>query len=203
MTNNKTADIFRWAARVLTLTVIALVLWWLFFTEKDNHLEVAVDERINATPQQIESIRAIGEWEFLSITDEELVDTIRRGLFSDDHLVRIYYGTLRLGINLHKAPDGWLTARGDSVVALLPPVELLDHDFIDETRTKAFFESGRWTPNDREALYHKARRQMMAHSLTATNLESARLNADAQFRRMLKAMGYQNITIKFQEDGKH
>lgn len=185
-------NILKWVVRTLLLVVVILVLWWLLFAEKDNHIAIEVDDGIDVTPQQIESIRAIGQWEFLSITTEELVDTVRKGLFSDDHLARIYYGTLRLGVDMSRAQ---LEARGDTVVATLPRVTLLDPNFIDEARTKAFFESGSWKPAAREALYRKARRQMLKHSLTRENLTTARQNADAQLRQLLRSMGYNNITI--------
>ena len=185
-------NILKWVVRTLLLVVVILVLWWLLFAEKDNHIAIEVDDGIDVTPQQIESIRAIGQWEFLSISTEELVDTVRKGLISDDHLARIYYGTLRLGVDMSRAQ---LEARGDTVVATLPRVTLLDSNFIDEARTKAFFESGNWKPAAREALYRKARRQMLKHSLTRENLATARQNADAQLRQLLRSMGYNNITI--------
>ena len=190
-------QILQLVVKVLVLLAIILVLWWLLFTEKDNHLSLEVNSDINVTPEQIQRIKAIGEWEFLSISDEELVDTVRKGLFKDDQLVRIYYGTLRLGVNLQHVKDGWIKTQGDTVSVTLPKVGLLDEQFIDEARTKAFYESGKWSPKDREALYHKARRQMKAHCLTPQNLKSAENNADTQFRRMMKAMGYNNITIRF------
>ena len=190
-------QILQLVVKVLVLLAIILVLWWLLFTEKDNHLSLEVNSDINVTPEQIQRIKAIGDWEFLSISDEELVDTVRKGLFKDDQLVRIYYGTLRLGVNLQHVKDGWIKTQGDTVSVTLPKVGLLDEHFIDEARTKAFYESGKWTPKDREALYHKAHRQMKAHCLTPQNLKSAENNADTQFRRMMKAMGYNNITIRF------
>ena len=185
--------------KALVLVVILIVLWWLLFTEKDNHVGLEVNDSIGVTPEQIQSIRDVGEWEFLSISDEELVDTVRKGLFTDDHLVRIYYGTLRLGVDLRKTKKGWIKTQGDTVVVTLPKVGLLDKDFIDEARTKAFYESGKWTARDREALYRKARRRMLAHALTPQNLQSAEDNADVQFRRMMKAMGYNNITVTFEK----
>ena len=192
-------QILQLVVKVLVLVAIILVLWWLLFTEKDNHLSLEVNSDINVTPEQIQRIKAIGEWEFLSISDEELVDTVRKGLFKDDQLVRIYYGTLRIGVNLQHVKDGWIKTQGDSISVTLPKVGLLDEQFIDEARTKAFYESGKWTPKDREALYHKARRQMKAHCLTPQNLKSAENNADTQFRRMMKAMGYNNIIIRFEQ----
>ena len=185
--------------KALVLVAIIIVLWWLLFTEKDNHVSIKVDDGINITPEQIQSIRDIGQWEFLSVSNEELVDTIRKGIFSNDQLVRIYYGTLRIGVDLSKTKPGWLSAHGDTVVVKLPKVGLLDKEFIDETRTKAFYESGRWTARDREALYRKAQRQMLGHALTKQNLKTAEANAEEQMRHLLQAMGYNNITITFEK----
>lgn len=196
MENDK-INILRLAVRILVLIAVILVLWWLLFAEKNNHIGLQVDDDINVTPEQILSVHQIGEWEFLSVSDEELVDTVRKGLLRDDRLVRIYYGTVRIGIDMGKVKDGWIQARNDSIVVRLPRVGLLDNDFIDEARTKAFHESGKWTAADREALYRKAHRQMLAHCLTPGNLRTAEQNADAQIRRMMKAMGYNNIVVQF------
>ena len=185
--------------KALALVAIIVFLWWLLIAEKDNHVKVEVDDGINITPEQIQRIRDIGQWEFLSISNEELVDTVRKGVFSDDQLVRIYYGTPRLGIDLSKTKKNWITAHGDTVVVRLPKVGLLDKEFIDETRTRAFYESGRWTARDREALYRKARRQMMSHALTKENLKAAEANAEYEMRRMMSAMGFNNITVKFEK----
>lgn len=184
--------------KILALTAFILVFVWLVFFEKNNTIELGVDDRIGDTPTQIESMRAIGEWEFLSVSNEELVDTVRKGLFSDDHLVRIYYGTLRLGINMHQARPHWLTVSGDTATAVLPKVGLLDKNFIDEARTKSFYESGSWQESDREALYKKAYRMMLQRCMTPTNLKAAEENAEAQFRKMLLTLGYKNVIIKFE-----
>lgn len=188
---------------MLILVLVAVLLVWggLVWTCRavdQTEVTVEVDQQINITPQQIESIKAIGEWEFLSVSAEELVDTIRKGIFRDDELVRIYHGTLRLGINMHKVKPGWLQAAGDSVKVTLPAVGLLDKDFIDEARTKPFYEVGSWKPADREALYKKARRQMLTHCLTKENLQAAQVNGEAQFRSMMRSMGYKHVTITFE-----
>lgn len=184
--------------KILALTAFILVFVWLVFFEKNNTIELGVDDRIGDTPTQIESMKAIGEWEFLSVSNEELVDTVRKGLLSDDHLVRIYYGTLRLGINMHQARPHWLTVSGDTATAVLPKVGLLDKNFIDEARTKSFYESGSWQESDREALYKKAYRMMLQRCMTPSNLKAAEENAEAQFRKMLLALGYKNVIIKFE-----
>lgn len=174
-----------------------VLLTWLVQSVKKTEVSIDVNEQINVTPEQIESIKAIGEWEFLAIADEELVDTVRKGIFSDDHLVRIYYGTVRLGINMHQVEPGWIKASGDSIEVTLPKIGLLDRDFIDEARTKSFHESGRWKPEAREALYKKAYQKMLRHCVTPENIRSAQQNGDAQFRHMMKTMGYEHIKIQW------
>lgn len=179
--------------------VVVLLAVWLYRSLSDARLEMGADDSIGLTPTQIESIKAVGEWEFLSISTEELIDTTRKRLFRDDQLVRIYYGTLRLGVNMKNVKPGWIQQRNDTLFLTLPKVGLLDRDFIDEARTKSFFESGTWKAEDREALYKQAYRKMIAHCLTPTNLNTAEENARESFRKMLRSMGYKNIDIKFKK----
>ena len=51
----------------------------------------------------------------------------------------------------------------------------------------------------REALYKKARRQMLTHCLTKENLQAAQVNGEAQFRSMMRSMGYKHVTITFEK----
>ena len=182
---------------IIAVAVIAciIVLWWLKGCMSKTELSLDVDQSINITPQQITSIKAIGEWEFLAVNSEELVDTVRKGFISDDHLARIYYGTVRLGINMHQVEPRWIVATGDSITVTLPQPGLLDKDFIDEARTKSFYESGKWSHQDREKLYQKAYRQMLNHSMTKENLQHARENGEEQFRRMMKTMGFEHVNV--------
>ena len=150
----------KWKYKIIALLAVVLIVViavvWLVRQVGQTEVTVSVDEKIGITPEQIVSMKSIGEWEFLSIADEELVDTTRKGMLSDDHLVRIYYGTVRLGINMHQVAPHWIRTMGDSVDVTLPKVGLLDRDFIDEARTRSFYESGKWSHSDREALYLKA-----------------------------------------------
>lgn len=186
-------------ALIAAAVVIVAGVVWLFHQLRQTQVTIDVDQQINITPEQITSIKDIGEWEFLAIANEELVDTTRKGILSDDHLVRIYYGTVRLGINMHQVEPGWIETEGDSITVTLPPVGLLDRDFIDEARTKSFYETGKWSHKDREELYKKAYRQMLQHCLTPQNLESARQNGEAQFRRMVRSMGFEHVGIRWQQ----
>ena len=188
---------FKLGIILLSVSLVIIAFFWLRSCTKGDHIEIGADDAIDASPTQIQSIKAIGEWEFLSVSLEELADTVRKGIFSDDELSRIYYGTLRLGINMHQVEPGWLTAEGDSVSLLLPKVALLDRDFIDEARTKPFFETGSWKPEDREALYRQAHNRMLQHGLTKENIVAAEDNAREQITSLMKTMGYRKVRITF------
>ncbi|SEF42079.1 Protein of unknown function [Xylanibacter ruminicola] len=193
----KTSSYIKIGISIIVVGLLIAVIMWVKSITKGNYVAFGADTAIDVTPTQIQSIKAIGEWEFLSLSAEELVDTVRKGFFTNDELVRIYYGTLRLGVNMHQVEPGWLTTKGDSVIMKLPKIGLLDKDFIDEARTKSFYESGSWKPTDRDALYKKAYRQMLKHCLTKENLQAAEVNADQQLRNMMQSMGYKNIKIVF------
>lgn len=187
-------------ALLIVVLVVVVVLVARHYINKvsstSTMTEVVKDEKIDITPSQIRSIEQIGEWSFLEINDEELIDTIRHGFFSDDELVRIYYGTLRLGINLKEAHEGWLAMQNDTLCAILPPVHLLDNNFIDETRTRSFIETGKWTHHDRKAMYNRAVQRMRRRCLTKKNFQSARDNARVQFEQMLRSMGYDKVRVE-------
>ena len=182
------------------IVVVLLIVgfFWLKNLTKNDHIDFGPDEDIDITPTQIQSIKAIGEWEFLSVSAEELVDTTRRRLLMKDELARIYYGTLRLGVDMHQVKPGWIKTSGDSITMTLPAIGLLDKDFIDEARTKPFYESGSWTAEDREILFKKAYRMMTQHCLTKENLQAAEANGQEQFRNMLQSMGYKHVRITFE-----
>ena len=183
----------------IVIVLLMASFFWVRSILRNNHVGFWTDNRIELTPTQIQSIKDIGEWEFLAISTEEMVDTIRKGIFTDDELVRIYYGTLRLGINMHQVEPGWIQTSGDSITVNLPKIGLLDKDFIDEARTKPFYESGSWNAADKEALYKRAYNKMLHNSLTKENLQTAESNAEQQFRNMMKSMGFSHITITFKK----
>lgn len=180
------------------MVAVVAIFFWVKSALKSNYVEIGSNEQIDTTPTQIQSIRDIGEWEFLSVSAEEMVDTVRKGFFSDDELVRIYYGTLRLGINMQQLSDDAIIIQGDSVQATFPKVTLLDNDFIDEAKTKSFYESGKWTSQAHQALYQKAHRQMLHHCLTPENLTTAQSNAESQLRNLFTQLGYKTITLHFE-----
>ena len=191
-----------WLAVAGGVAIVLLLSIGLHFVNRNFSLSISENKKIELTPTQIRAIESIGEWEFLTITDEELVDTLRHGFFGDSELVRIYYGTLRLGFDLKDAAPGWLKVDHDTVKATLPPIRLLDKDFIDEAKTRPFHESGTWDERARGRLYAKAYRAMLKRCMTPANIRSAEENAGRQFDRLLTAMGFSFVQVRFQDESK-
>ncbi len=177
----------------LFIAVVAFIIW----TVRGCDVRTENNGKIGITPVQIAKIRSIGQWEFLAISDEEIIDTIRYGFFGDDELSRIYYGTLRLGIDLSETKEDWISMDGDTITALLPPIKLLDENFLDEARTKAFFEEGKWTEADKAKLTLKAAQTMKARCLTPSNIRSAEQSASTQFSNLLRSMGFKFTKVRF------
>ena len=199
-------NIRKYLVIVCCLLVASGLLWglvtgirYIYNKVSANSVSLTADEGIDVTPQQIRSMRAIGQWEFLSLSDEEMVDTIRRGIFFDDQLVRIYYGTLRLGIDMQQLSDSAFTACNDTLCVTLPSIQLLDQNFIDEARTRSFISKGDWSSADREALYRRAKTKMLRQCLTPQNIRHARQNAEEQVADMLRIMGFEHVRINFEK----
>ncbi len=164
----------------VTLLVMVVIIGIFIRKASQSSLVLTTSEGIDETPSVVSQIREIGQWEFLSISDEEMQDTIRKGIFSDDELIRIYYGTLRIGIDFSQCTDEWIHQEGDSLRIELPEVTLLDENFLDEARTKSFIEKGKWTNADRQQLAVRAKEAMKKRCLSKENLTLAQQNAQRQ-----------------------
>ena len=182
---------------ILLLIILVIVLGGIliFSLRKQPLVSVSTNGHTVSTPVEIEDIKAIGQWEFLTLSDEEIVDTVRHGFFGDDELSRIYYGTLRLGVDLRKLDKDAIYTKGDSLSVVLPPIGLLDNHFIDEARTRSFIEDGKWTEADRAALTRKAERLMRRRCLTTTNVQTARANGQKQVEAFFRALGYNRVHV--------
>uniref|UniRef100_UPI00402A4C3A DUF4230 domain-containing protein n=1 Tax=Alloprevotella sp. TaxID=1872471 RepID=UPI00402A4C3A len=186
---------------IFAVAAIVIAITYIYIGIKENspiHLEVERNTRIDLTPEQILSVRDIGQWEFLTINTEELVEWQRSRTLTTDRLTRIYQGTLRLGIDMSKASDDWFTSLPDSTAQLiLPHAALLDNNFIDEARSRSFYEKGSIPPEARDRLYAQARKKMMQRCLTPQNLQTTERNARNEFTRIFKSFGFKTVTIQF------
>lgn len=65
--------------------IVGFALWFWFFSPMGVSIRRSDD--IATTKTYVTAMRDIGQWEFLAINDEELVDTVDKGFFSDKELI--------------------------------------------------------------------------------------------------------------------
>jgi len=184
---------------IVAVVVIAVlfVAWKLKGSGPILSFGVEQNDTIEHTRLQVSDLKEIKQWEFLVIEDEEVVDSVQKGRFYDDVLMRIYFGTLRLGVDLSEMDEGDLQVQGDSVAVRLPMIRLLDEDFIDEAKTQAFYEQGRWSDDAKERLLQKAEGVMRKECLTQENFRLAQANGRQQAERFFRSLGYGHVDVTF------
>ena len=159
-------------------------------------VKVVHNEKIDSTAVYLQSIREIGQWEFLSVDVEEMVDTtISQTLGSDDRIACIYKGTVHLGYDLSEISNSALVVHGDSVSLLLPKIKILDSDFIDEAHTQVVYQSGAFAPIVMESLYKRAQWKMRQRCVTAENYKRVAQYASEQFSSMFRAFGFKYVKV--------
>lgn len=191
--------------RLFMITLVALLLSWgvwklvQIFKSDAPLVSIEHNEAIEQTPEEIRSIRDIGQWEFLSVETEELIEKHEPHTFGDAHLVKIFRGTLRIGIDMQQADENWFVPDGETAHLTLPAIGLLDEDFIDEAHTVTFYEKGSFSAKEKQELYNSAVKKMKARCLTEHNLQEAQKAAEAQFTSLFQSFGYKTVEIKFTE----
>lgn len=187
---------------VLAMVVVVAGLLAYYFINPSTSLKFSSEET-SVTPAHIDKVLEIGEWEFLTVRDEEIADTTayekRIWPLPDKkkQLARIYTGTLRIGFDLKKdtKPD-WIKTKGDTAIVKLPKTRLLDERFIDEAATRPLIEEGKWTHSDRAALTAQAALKMKKQVLTPETLAQADTTARVQLTALLRSLGYTTILYR-------
>ncbi len=192
---------WRWIITILTLLLLALAIHSLVKScEEGGPISISFDSdnSIELTPAQVTHIKKIGKWEFLSMQMEEIVDTTNKHwIMSDDELVRIYHGTIRLGVDMETLADDWFEAQGDTAIVHMPAIMPLNEKFIDEARTQTFYESGSWTNQAREELYRKAERRMKQRLKESNAYQQAEQNGKEQVNALMRSFGFKATKVTF------
>lgn len=193
-----------WHVWLIVIAIIVGALWLRSCREERARGEIVAPHvertrHIAVTPEEVRHIKDIAEWEFLSVQTEELAELSRPRTLGDDRIVRVYTGTLRLGIDKGRVDDRWFEARGDTAVLHLPRITLLDQDFIRETSAEPFYCRGTWDAAAREKLYAQAKQKMLRRCLTKQNLTMARKNCTAQFNKIFFALGFRYVIINYSD----
>ncbi len=190
---------WRWSLTIFAILLLALAIFmYVFKSTTFVSASIESNDRIDETANQVVGVKKIGKWEFLSMQIEEIVDTTRsRFLISDDNLIRIYRGTIRLGVDMETLSDDWFQAKGDTAIVQLPAIKQLNEQFIDEAQTETFGESGTWDGKAREALYRKAERLMKLRLVKSDAYQQAEENGKDQMENLMHSFGYKVAVVTF------
>lgn len=201
----KTYGKIKLAAVVAVCLIVVVAVLYMCHAAKSVTAGHQTEVVVTPTPVNLDSIRAIGQWAFLTVEMDEVVDTVNHGLFSSDRISVAYHGTLHYGIDVAEARPGWVTIAGDTAVSVvLPPVKLLDDRFLDERNVKVY--EGRDDmdfinkPTVRAALVRKAKAAMIRRG--RENIPEARGKAEDEVRRIFSQHGYKKIVVRFEDDNK-
>lgn len=160
----------------------------------------ATEVTVTPTPVNLDSLRAIGHWQLISVEMNEVVDTIDKGLFSNKRISVGYHGTLRYGIDLSKVREDWVRTEKDTIaIIVLPRAELLDNHFLDERNVKVY--DGRDDmnfinkPQVRAALVKKAKERMASRG--EQFIPKAQDKAGEEMQRLFHSHGYKQVNVSF------
>ena len=184
---------------IAVIIVSVLLLRFLITCEDNMKHPTEKKAEVQRTPILVTSLQEIGKWEFLAIEDDEIVDTIRKGIFDDDALTRIYHGTIRIGVDMKKIRKKNIVynEKDDILTVNMPEVELLNKKFIDEANTDSYIEDGKWSEQARKELLHKAEQKMLNRCMTPANIKNAEQNGKAAAQQLFKSLGYDNVEVSF------
>jgi len=177
---------WRFTLAVLLLAALGYVGYRVKKVYFDGEGLFATTPAIDTTPEEIRALRNIGQWEALSVDTEELVEKNENSLLSSKQMVCVYRGTLRIGIDMAKVAEKWCNVQGKTVTLHLPDVELLDNEFINDTRTTVFVQEGNWNADAKQQMRTQAAEAMKKRALSAeNNIVSSRVRIVRNFDNYL------------------
>lgn len=189
------------AVAVVCIAIIIGAVYMCHFTKsvKTGH---TTEVTVTPTPVDLDSIHNIGQWSFLSIELDQVVDTIDKGFFSSDRISVGYHGTLHYGIDMSKADKDWVKIENDTTVNItLPAITLLDKRFLDERNVKVYEGNDDMDfinkPGVRAALVSKAKAEMVRRG--DQHKGEAQAKAESELRRLFTSHGYKKVNIQFKE----
>ncbi|MBR2261448.1 MAG: DUF4230 domain-containing protein [Paludibacteraceae bacterium] len=173
-----------------------LAIYFIFLRDSNDSEDKT---KIDSTTDCITSIKEIEEWEFLTLHLEELIDTVVPKKLSECQSAKIFSGTAHLGINTKKANKSWIVLTDNKANITLPPIELLDKEIIDDTRTRTFYEKGTISATVKEKMYQNAKRRLKAKAMQKENIKMAEENAKDTFKSLFTALGYKTVKVTFKK----
>ncbi|MCF0198622.1 MAG: DUF4230 domain-containing protein [Bacteroidaceae bacterium] len=161
--------------------------------------QLPAEEPPHLTTAQKDALRNIGQWELLTIDLEELIDSTRsHTLWPDEHIIRIYRGTARLGTDLTFARPDWIQEEAFTVTLTVPAIRLLNPEIIDKSRTTVFLQDGELNAEIREPMFHKAHRLMQRRLRNLDAYRRAEEIGRTKLTTALQAAGFKTVIVNYE-----
>lgn len=186
--------------KVIVYAIIAIVVWILvrkFISVAAPEVTTDDNERIDSTEVVVKRIETSRQWTFLKIPVEEVVSR-EKGLIWKDNITKKFKGQIELGLDLRMMLPGWAVYQtGDfSKIELnMPPIEILNTDFLDEAASQTLIDEGSWELDDKKSMKEEAIQKMRSQALSLHNIEAAEAMARRELTETFKKLGYKDVIV--------
>ena len=181
--NTVPAPQFRPPGCGVLLLLIVVVLLTISYFKCEAPVKIENQEIVDVSPTVIKQLQIRKEWCFREIAMEETSEI--KGITGS--LLKRYYGVMRLGVKLDSINENYVQFyKNEQVLTIqLPKIEVLDDNFIDETKTETLVENA-WTKFNNEELkrcFNQAKRKMIENNFTTKNIELAEDQGKTEIKR--------------------
>ena len=190
---------FSW---LLPLIAVALVIGLFFFLKNPFKIDWSINKTEKQTTLTVEEIKKISELNTASYYEEMLLekrDTTKGFLHKNKHLLAVLVkGNLKVGFDLSQISEDDISIGDDqSIVITLPEAKVTDIITNPSDRTIVYGEKDKhFTENDINELTNQAKTVLVNNAREEGIFEKATEQGKKEMTNLLKAMGYEKVTVK-------
>ena len=187
---------------LLPLIAVALIIGLFFFLKNPFKIDWSINKTEKQTTLTVEEIKKISELNTASYYEEMLLekrDTTKGFLKSNKHLLAVLVkGNLKVGFDLSQISEEDISIGEDkSVVIILPEAKVTDIITNPSDRTIVYGEKDKhFTENDINELTNQAKTVLVNNAREEGIFEKAKEQGKKEMTNLLKAMGYEKVTVK-------
>ena len=187
---------------LLPLIAVALIIGLFFFLKNPFKIDWSINKTEKQTTLTVEEIKKISELNTASYYEEMLLekrDTTKGFLKSNKHLLAVLVkGNLKVGFDLSQISEDDISIGEDkSVVITLPEAKVTDIITNPSDRTIVYGEKDKhFTENDINELTNQAKTVLVNNAREEGIFEKATEQGKKEMTNLLKAMGYEKVTVK-------
>jgi hypothetical protein len=195
--------VVRIVATVFLMAVLVLFTFFGGFLIGQARLLGGREPKLGGGPTVLRQVQGLQELSTVKYHLERIVTVTDPGLLGDERLILIAHGIVKSGIDLSglKPEDIKINEARKTAEVTLPQAKVFDV-YLDETRTQVFMREKPFFRKLNKDLDQIARRDAVAQIKSgAVELgikKDAQERAEMQVRKLLEALGYEKVEIRFQ-----